>query len=294
MVEKNQFLQQVIMTTKYIISIFFLVVSFQAMADNTGIIDTSTKKERNFIKNGNELFRNERYAEAEVSYRKALEQNASSEIAAYNLASSLIKQSGNADPNNGKDPMKEATDILKGLAESAQNPDVVEKSYYNLGNISFNQQQYQQSIDMYKNTLRRNPENDKARQNLRLAQLKLEEQQKQNKNEDKNNNKQDQQNQDKNQNKDNKQQDNKQDKQQNQDKTDNKQDKREDNRNPNENSDKDKQQQSPQQSQGISDSNAEKILKTMENEENATRRKVNERKKAEEAKAARRPKGNQW
>lgn len=279
--------------TKYLLSILLLFTAISASAGDDVYKDTSTKKERNFIKDGNGLYRDKRYAEAEVAYRKALEQNAQSEIAAYNLASSLIKQAGTADPNNGKNPMNEATELLKNLATSAQNGNVAENSYYNLGNIAFNQQQYQQSIDMYKGALRRNPDNDKARENLRLAQLKLQEQQNQNnQNQDKNNQQDKQQNQDQNKNQDQKQDQNKQDENKN---DQNKQDENKDkNQNQSDGREKEKQQQQPQQSQGISDANAEKILKTMENEENATRRKVSERKKAEEAKAARRPRGNQW
>ncbi len=280
-----------VMLKRSLIFILFIFGVFTMSANDGKDIDTSTKKERNFIREGNSLYQNERYAEAEVAYRKALEQNANSEIASYNLASALIKQSGASDPNNNKNPMTEATELLKNLVSSAQNQTVVENSYYDLGNIAFNQQQYQQSIDMYKNVLRRNPDNDKARENLRIAQLKLKEQQnQQNQNQ---NNKQDKQQQnqdnkqDQNKNQEQKQEDNK-DKQE-----DNKNDKKENNQN-SENQKQNKDQKQQQQSQGISDANAEKILKTMENEENATRRKVIEKKKAEDAKAARRPKGNQW
>ena len=279
------------MVTRSLIFILFIFGVFTMSANDGKDIDTSTKKERNFIREGNSLYQNERYAEAEVAYRKALEQNANSEIASYNLASALIKQSGASDPNNNKNPMTEATELLKNLVSSAQNQTVVENSYYDLGNVAFNQQQYQQSIDMYKNVLRRNPDNDKARENLRIAQLKLKEQQ----NQQNQNNKQDKQQ----QNQDNKQDQNKnqeQKQEENKDKQDeNKNDKKESNQNSeNQKQNKDQKQQQQQQSQGISDANAEKILKTMENEENATRRKVNEKKKAEDAKAARRPKGNQW
>lgn len=278
--------------TKFLILILLLSCAHIMSANDNDGNDTSTKKERNFIREGNSLYQEERYAEAEVAYRKALEQNAHSEIAAYNLASSLIKQSGASDPNNDKNPMTEATELLKNLTSSAQNQNVVENSYYNLGNIAFNQQQYQQSIDMYKNVLRRNPDNDKVRENLRIAQLKLKEQQQnqQNKNQ---NNKQDNKQNDKQ--KQNKEQDQNNDQQQKQE--DNKQDNNKDDKRNNESpkQDNDKEQQKQQQlSQGISDANAEKILKTMENEENATRRKVNEKKNIEDAKAAGRPKMNQW
>lgn len=249
--------------------------------------DTSTRKERNHIRAGNKLYEEKRFAEAEVEYRKALEQNAMSEKAMYNLAVSLLRQAGNADPNNENNPIAEAQSILTDLAKTAGDGAISERSFYNLGNMAFNQQQYDQAINMYKGALRKNPDNDKARENLRLAQLKKQEQeqnQDQNKDQNKDQN-QDQKDQNKdrqnqNQNKDqNKDQDQNKDKDQNQNQ---------------QNQDKQKPQQQPQQQQGgISDANAAKILKTMENEENATRRKVQEMQK-KEAQGARRTTGPQW
>ena len=246
--------------------------------------DTSTRKERNHIRAGNKLYEEKRFAEAEVEYRKALEQNAMSEKAMYNLAVSLLRQAGNADPNNENNPIAEAQSILTDLAKTAGDDAISERSFYNLGNMAFNQQQYDQAINMYKGALRKNPDNDKARENLRLAQLKKQEQeqnQDQNKDQNKDQN-QDQKDQNKdrqnqNQNKDqNKDQDQNKDKDQNQNQ---------------QNQDKQKPQQQPQQQQGgISDANAAKILKTMENEENATRRKVQEMQK-KEAQGARRTTG---
>lgn len=255
--------------------------SFFAMSAAT---DTSTKKERNLIREGNQYYNEQNFAEAEKLYRKALEENANSELAAYNLATSLIRQSGNADPNAGNNPMKEASEILTDLARSAQDTKLAEYAAYNLGNIAFNQQQYQQSIELYKNALRRNPDNDKARQNLRLAQLKLQEQQNQQQNQDKN----EEQNQEQQQNKDQQQN-------QDQNKEQNKDQEKNDEQNQGQNKEESKnQQEPPKQEQGsISDANAAKILKTMENEENATRRKVNELKKREEQSQRRRT-TNQW
>ena len=245
--------------------------------------DNSTRKERNYIREGNSLYKEKRYADAEVAYRKALEENAMSDIAMYNLAASLIRQSGTADPNSGNNPMAEAQQLLQGLTQSSRDMQIVENSFYNLGNMAFNQQQYDQAINMYKGALRKNPDNDKARENLRLAQLKRQEQQNQDQNQDK---KDQDQNQDQQHNQQN--HDKQQNKDQNQDKKD------QDQQGDKEKNEKPKDQQPPQQQQGgISDANAAKILKTMENEENATRRKVQELKKKEEESSRRRT-GNQW
>ncbi len=227
--------------------------------------DNTTRRERNFIVDGNKLYRQERYADAEVAYRKALEIDAMNEIAQFNLAAALLRQ-GTATGENEK----QASQILGKLATDAEDMSIAERAYYNLGNISFNGQDYAKSIEMYKNALRRNPDNDKARENLRLAQKRLEEQQNQDQNQDQNKDQNQDQNKDQNQdqNKDqNKDQNQDQNKDQNQDQN---QDQQQQQQQP-----QDQQQQSQQRQSGISKENAEKILKAMENEENATRQRVN-------------------
>lgn len=222
----------------------------------------STRHERNFIVKGNKLYREQRFADAEVAYRKALEENVANEIAQFNLAASLLRQ-GNATGETAG----EAANILQGLARDAENIGIAEKAFYNLGNLAFNSQDYGSAVENYKNALRRNPDNDKARENLRLAQKKLQEQQNQDKNKDQN------QNQDQN-------------KDQNQDKKDQQQQQQQPPQD---------QKQQPQQKQqgGISPENAQKILKTMENEENATRARVNAEKRKNGA-PSRRPVTNPW
>ena len=225
------------------------------------------KQERNFVSQGNALYRQKRYSEAETMYKKALSFSPNSEVARFNLASALIRQAGSTDANNGNTPLSDAMQLLTDLEANAQNMQIVEKAAYDLGNLAFNQQNYQGAIDHYKNALRKNPDNDKARENLRLAQKKLEEQ---NKNQDKN---KDQQNKD--QNKDQNQQNKNQD--QNKDKKDDNKDKQQPDQPKDQKKDQKNQQPKPQNG-GISDENAKKILKAMENEEAATRKKVEARK----------------
>lgn len=241
----------------------------------------SIKQERNYIHDGNVLYREKRFAEAEVMYRKALEVAPTSEVATFNLASSLLCQAGSADPNSGNNPLNDATAMLQQLSQSAQDKNIAERSFYNLGNIAFNQQNYQQSIEMYKNALRRNPDNDKTRENLRLAQIKLKEQQQ---NQDKNQDNNQDQNQDKN--KDQNQDQNK-DKNKDQNKEQQNQDQNQQQK------DKNKPQQQPQEQTGISDANAQQILKAMENEEAATRKRVETQKK-KDAQARKKRITNPW
>lgn len=141
----------------------------------------TTRHERNYIVEGNKLYKEERYADAEVAYRKALEENAMNEIAQFNLAAALLRQ-GSA----SGETQQEAATILQNLTRDAENISIAENAFYNLGNIAFNAQDFAKSIELYKNALRRNPDNDKARENLRLAQKRLQEQQNQDQNKDQN------------------------------------------------------------------------------------------------------------
>lgn len=237
----------------------------------------SNRKERNAIRRGNKLYNEKRYAEAETEYKRALQYNPHSDVANYNLASSYIRQGGSSDPKDQNSPMTKAAQLLQNLVKTSNDKNLVSRAYYNMGNMAFNQQNYAESIEMYKNALRRNPNDDQARDNLRLAQKKKQEQDKQNQDQNKDKNKQDKDKQNKDQNKN----DNNKDK-----KDKDKQDQQNQQNKPNQNK--------PQKQQnGMSENNAEQILKAMQDAEKGTQQKVNAA-KAREDQNARRRTGNLW
>ena len=140
------------------------------------------KAERNSIRKGNDLFEDKKYTEAEIEYRKALDANPSSEIATYNLGAALYKQQKwNDSRNEYKKIVQASTDTLR-----------TAHAWHNLGNISFQEKNYAQSIEEYKNALRRNPKDNETRYNLRLAQLLLKKQQQDQNQDQKNKDQQDQ------------------------------------------------------------------------------------------------------
>lgn len=237
----------------------FLMLPLNVTAD-TGReqLPQSVKLERNHVRSGNKLYKAGRYSEAEVHYRKALEANPRSAMAQFNLASSLLRQETASKPATGKQQGQasnrrdEAVQLLTSLAENCAVKSIAGKANYDLGNLAYKQQQYGDAIELYKNALRKNPRYDDARYNLRLAQLK-QKQSKNNKNND-NKKKQDKKNKDKNKNK------------QQQDKNKN--------RNP---------QQPKQQPSGMSRQNMDQILRTMQNQENATQQRLKEKRARMEA-----------
>ena len=245
----------------------------------------STKRERNAIKEGNDLYGKQRYAEAETLYKKALEENPENTVAQFNLASSYLKQRGEDLVNKG-DSLVRSADAMMGKLAGAPQPEIAQSAFYDRGNVAYKAEDYAAAIEHYKNALRRNPSDDNARENLRLAQLKKQEQ-----DQDKDNN------QNKDQNKD-QQQDKDQQKQQQQDQQDKDQDKQ-DKQDQQQQQDQQKQQQQDQQKQqqqqgSLSDANANQILKAMEDKENGTRRKVELMKQDEEKRAQRRTTTEPW
>ncbi len=209
----------------------------------------SNRKERNAITAGNKLYNDGRYRAAMLKYQEALKMNPNSAVARYNLGLSQIRLG-----SNPSDTTQTAKDMLKKGCESmemvsklgSQKPDLAAKANYNLGNVCFNSEGYPQALDYYKQALRLNPDDAAAKRNLRITQLKM---QNQNQDKDKNQDQNKDQNKDQNQNKD---QD--QNKDQNQDQQQNK-----------------NQQQQPQD---INQQTADQILKAMENKENQTRARV--------------------
>lgn len=217
----------------------------------------SNRKERNAITAGNKLYNDGRYRAAMLKYQEALKMNPNSAVARYNLGLSQIRLG-----SNPSDTTQTAKDMLKKGCESmemvsklgSQKPDLAAKANYNLGNVCFNSEGYPQALDYYKQALRLNPDDAAAKRNLRITQLKM-----QNQNQDKDKN----QDQNKDQNQD-------QNKDQNKDQNQNK----DQDQNKDQNQDQQQNKNKQQQPQDINQQTADQILKAMENKENQTRARV--------------------
>lgn len=226
----------------------------------------SNKAERNFIREGNKLFADENYADAEVAYSKALQANPSSAIAAYNMGLALAKQANEGDTTG----LLQRADSLFSFAASLTGDKALKsQAFYNKGNLAYVAQQYDRAIEDYKNALRFVSTDDDARYNLRMAQLKLQQQQQQQ--QDKNNDKNQDQNQDQ-QNQQNQNKDQNQDQQENQDQ--NKQEQGKDQQGQQDNA----QQQQGQQQQGqpinMDERSVGQVLKAMQDKEKETQQKI--------------------
>ena len=264
-------------------SFFFIIFAwlFVACLSSCGNEDKdlSTKSERNAIVEGNQYFHDGKFSDAEAAYKKALTDNPNSQMAAFNLATTFLRQApelkNDSFPNpqqqggDGKEPqlsqqLNSAIEILQNLVQNSPNPAIVSLAAYDLGNIAYRQQNYPQAIECYKEALRKQPKFNDARYNLRMAQLKNKDNQKnQNKNQDKNKDQQQDKNKEKDKDKDKNKDKNQDQQQQNQNKDKNQQQ-------------QNQQQQNQQQNKGsMSGQNMDQILRSMQNQENATQQRVN-------------------
>ncbi|ASB51190.1 aerotolerance regulator BatC [Alkalitalea saponilacus] len=198
--------------------------------------ETFSQDERRFVRRGLEHMEKEQYEQAEIEFREALRRNPNSFEAGYNLASVLFRQ----------ERFDEAIERFQAIAPHTNNPESLARLYHNLGNSYLYNQEIDQSIESYKESLRHNPLDDETRYNL-IAAKKLRDQQEEQQDQDQDDQQEEQQQQEQ----DQQEQDQDQD-QQPQD-----------------------QQQQQQETEGISREAAERLLQAVEENERDIMDKMN-------------------
>ena len=168
-------------------------------------MNMSAQTDRLYIRQGNKQFRAADYANAEVSYRKALEKNDRNPQALYNLGNALLAQ------NKDSAAVAEFEKATKVETNELRKS----KSFHNMGVICQRHEMYAEAIEAYKQSLRLNPSDDETRYNLELCKRQQKKQQQNQQNKD-NKDKKDQQKQDQQKQNQQKQQQDKQQQQQKQ------------------------------------------------------------------------------
>ena len=199
-------------------------------------MSATAQTDRQYVRQGNKLFRNGDYPNAEVSYRKAIEKNPKNPQAVFNLGNALMAQK--------KDSAAVAQ--FESASKLETNPLRKAKAFHNMGVVCQSHKMYGEAIEAYKNALRLNPADNETRYNLVLCKHQQQKQQ---------------QNQQQNQQggNDDKKQDNKKDQQQKQDQQKDQQD--------------EKKQQEPPKPQ-MSKENAEQLLNAAIQNEKQTQDKL--------------------
>lgn len=236
-------------------------------------------KEKNALREGNKQFEKKAFGKAESAYRNSLAADSLYKTAEYNLAAASYKQ--------GKsDKLLSAAKYYESYLLSLDHNDTLQTSActYDMANTYFQISQsdsikaseqsklfLQKAAELYKQSLRLNPQDTNAKYNLALTQhlLKEDEQQK--------NDQQQQQQQDQNQQQNQQQQQQKQQQQQNN----------------NQNQDKNKQNDNRQMSSGENKDKKqmEKMLEALKNNEKRTLNKI---KRKEDASAQKRRIEKDW
>ena len=119
--------------------------------------------DRQFIRKGNKLFRNQNFVKAEVEYRKAVSKKNNNSQALYNLGTALLMQQKDS---AATDMLQESGRLEKSKIRKAQ-------SYHNIGYNCQHHQMYAEAIQAYKESLRNNPMDSETRYNLALCKKLL-------------------------------------------------------------------------------------------------------------------------
>ena len=133
------------------------------------------KEERKNVRAGNKQYHKEQFTEAEIAYRKGIDVNPRSTEGIYNLGNTLYHQEKYQEAAEQYQLI--AGQSTRMLNEDPDNAERLAQTFHNIGNVGMKSQEYQQSIEAYKNALRLNPNDDETRYNLALAQKLLEDQQ---------------------------------------------------------------------------------------------------------------------
>jgi len=203
---------------------------------------TIAQSTRGLINDGVDLYKEQKFADAEVNFKKGVEKNPESFEAKFNLGDAYYKQQR----------YDEAMKSFQSAFVNARSDEEKAKIYHNIGNSLLKAQKIKESIGAYKEALKLNPNDQETKYNLSYALNML--------NNPDQNQQQNDQNKDQNQdqNKDQQDQDQQNQDQQKQDQQQQNQDQQQQNQ---------QQQSQEQKEQELTKQEAEKILEALKNNE---------------------------
>lgn len=137
----------------------------------SNIINIYSQDAKEHIRNGNKLYKDKKYNDAEIAYRKAAEIDPKLYQSIFNLGDALYKQ------ENYENAAAEFINIIN----KTNDKNIKAKAYHNLGNSLLKSNKIQESIDAYKNALKLNPKDLDTKYNLEYAKRLLVQQQNQKK-----------------------------------------------------------------------------------------------------------------
>ncbi|MBI3580241.1 MAG: tetratricopeptide repeat protein, partial [Ignavibacteriales bacterium] len=118
---------------------------------------------RSHVKSGNEAYEKNKFTDAEIEYKKALEKEPASKEAQFNLGDAYYKQQR----------FDEAQRAYTNSATSFKDPGEQAMALHNIGNSLFKTNKLPESIEAYKQALKLNPNDEDTRYNYQLAKERL-------------------------------------------------------------------------------------------------------------------------
>ncbi len=210
------------------------------------------------VREGNKLYKEQKYKEATAEYQKALQKQPSYIPGLFNLGNAQYQQK----------EFEGARKVFEGTAKTAPEKNQQSAANYNIGNTYLEEKKYKEAVEAYKEALRKNPQDEQAKYNLSYALEMLKNQQggdgkDKNKKDDKKDKQDEKKDDKKDENKDKKDGENEEQKEDKKDKQDQQQQDQQDKKE--EKEEKDKRPQ-PQPSK-LSEQQAEQLLKALQQEE---------------------------
>jgi len=224
------------------------------------------REARENIREGNKLYNQLKFKEAEIAYKKGLSKNPNYPTATYNLGNAIYQQDRN------KEAVSQFELVEKTFTEKMSKAE----AYHNMGNSFMKEKQYEKAVEAFKNSMRNNSKDEETRYNLAMAQELLKKQQQENQ-DNKDDKKDDKENKDdkKKDQKDKEGGDEEKKDDENKDKEKDKGKDKEDDKGDEKKQDEDKKKDQKPRPNQLSPEQIKQLLEAMNNEENKTQKKLN-------------------
>lgn len=156
-IKKHKTLFVILAVVKFLLKVG-MVIYFITKAN-----DAKAQSTNSLLRTGNTSYNKEKYNNATESYSKALQQAPKDVRANFNQGDALFKL-------NQLDKAKEHYQIT---ANASTNTDIKAKAHYNIGNVLYKQEKWEESAKSYKESLKLNPKDEQAKYNLMMALAKI-------------------------------------------------------------------------------------------------------------------------
>ncbi len=167
MKNKIKHIKQWMQQNKKTVLVLFFIKLFIKIAVLGAIVFSSAKcsaqSANSLLREGNKFYKNGKYNNATESYSKALQKAPKDVRAAFNQADALYKLN----------EMDKAKEMFNAVTKVSTNAPIKARAFYNVGNVHYKQEKWEESAKAYKESLKLNPKDEDAKYNLMMALAKI-------------------------------------------------------------------------------------------------------------------------